>query len=76
MKRMPLGNHAHLDEIMELSKYHIVLHNVGNHTSCLSREGSWKNWLTLSFSLVSNLVSGFLATSEKNSQYSISDKVI
>jgi hypothetical protein len=55
---------------------HIVLRNIGNYTSCLSREGSWKNWLTLSFSLVSNLVCGFLATREKNSQYSISDKVI
>jgi hypothetical protein len=53
---------------------HIVLRNVGNGLSRLSREGSWKNWLMFSFSLISNPVCGFLAA-KKESQYDISDAV-
>jgi hypothetical protein len=51
------------------------LRNVGNHLSCLSREGGWKNWLTLSFSLISNPVCGVLAAKKKKSQHGISDEV-
>src|SRR5882762_4653732 len=50
---------------------HIVFRNVGYHVSCLSSEGSWKNWLTLSFSLISSPPSGFLAAKTPNSMSTI-----
>jgi hypothetical protein len=48
-----------------MRRTHIVLRNVENHLSWLFREGSWKNWLMLSFSSISNPVCGFLAAKKQ-----------
>src|SRR5271155_3121520 len=54
------------------SSTYTVLRRVGYHVvSCLSNEGTWKIWLTLSFSLISVPVTSLFAFKNKIKRYFI-----